>query len=185
MGGSRTQIENFPSHVSVMFKKYPMCGGSVIDELHIVTAACCVVHYHGVFYSNLVVVTSEDDLDNISPDNIYSVSLVTFHKDYLPRDLWVHDIAILTVNINIYFIKFILTNKIEIKTFIYFSAYKTNNYFIKKFTNTIINSKITFRDCLETSKFRTNLSISSITFFKISQSIECYSCSSSSLCNLS
>ncbi|KAF7996992.1 hypothetical protein HCN44_005269 [Aphidius gifuensis] len=121
MGGSRAQIEDFSSHVSVMFQKYPMCGGSIIDELHVVTAACCAVHYRGVFYSNLIVVAGADDLDDISPSNVYSVSFITFHENYLPRDLWVHDIAILTLTRPIIFSPKILptpllTQKLHVET---------------------------------------------------------------------
>lgn len=43
IGGERVDIGEFPDQISLEYRGYHICGGSIMTNYHVITAASCVV----------------------------------------------------------------------------------------------------------------------------------------------
>ncbi|XP_017770707.1 PREDICTED: chymotrypsin-1-like [Nicrophorus vespilloides] len=91
VGGLEAEDGQFPYQVSLQSKGKHTCGGSIITDKWILTAAHCVI---GVSSSSLTVVTGTNKLDKAGAS--YPVAKVIHHEDY-NSFLLQHDIALIKV----------------------------------------------------------------------------------------
>ncbi|XP_044001165.1 ovochymase-1-like [Aphidius gifuensis] len=87
-----------PWMVSVQYHEHHMCGGTIISESHIATAASCVTADSHIFYSNLQVLSGTDDIMEPRESlyrQIHQVEFAIIHENYEPHSFWINDIAIL------------------------------------------------------------------------------------------
>ncbi|XP_044009967.1 trypsin beta-like [Aphidius gifuensis] len=100
-GGDLVEISKYPHQVSVQFRNEHFCGGVIISNYHILTAASCILDGNNVFYANIQVLSGSDKLIPSTYNRnwkIHQVSFVIFHKNYNPRAHWINDIAILKLS---------------------------------------------------------------------------------------
>ena len=98
IGGSETEVNEYPWQVRLVYPGYPgsdgkTCGGSIISAQHILTAAKCT---QGNLTSYLQVSLGEHDTTDAAAD-IRTVSRITNHPQYNPDNL-LNDISILTLS---------------------------------------------------------------------------------------
>lgn len=76
------------------------CGGSIIDRIHVITAARCILNdqNHLVAPNQTVIIAGITELTNTAPT--YAVSAIFPHPHFDPVTLE-HDIAIIRVTNNI------------------------------------------------------------------------------------
>ena len=76
------------------------CGGSIIDDMHILTAAHCVDDDMKLLIKDMRVTTSTNTV-GYGTGKSYKVKRVTIHPQYEPSvdASWRNDIAIITVRI--------------------------------------------------------------------------------------
>ncbi|KAF7993882.1 hypothetical protein HCN44_011151 [Aphidius gifuensis] len=98
--GEESEAAEFPHHVAIRRNSQYLCGGSILDELHIITAAHCV-QKHGQKFNNLNVIAGTNDLGLWWP-RTYGVKKIYIHQDY-SDDKYEDDIAILRLDENIRF----------------------------------------------------------------------------------
>ncbi|NGN97244.1 DUF1986 domain-containing protein [Grimontia sp. S25] len=79
VNGSYAEIANVPWQVALTIDGYQICGGIIIGEKHVLTAAHCVVDTSA---NELKVVTSHEDMQYIDEDKILSVSQIDVHPSY-------------------------------------------------------------------------------------------------------
>lgn len=97
IGGEKADVNQFPYQVSIQIKGKPVCGGGIIGDKYILTAAHCFIKEDGSFY-NLPyrVLAGVTDL-NLGDEGIeIAAEKVYVHKGYKPRAN--NDIAILKVS---------------------------------------------------------------------------------------
>ncbi|XP_014226196.1 trypsin eta-like [Trichogramma pretiosum] len=104
IGGSRADGKRFKYQVSLQLLSsdgcsYHWCGGSILDEYHIITAAHCVTDKYTHKFNNLefTVVAGTDDLkDKTRKPGIYrDVEYIYMPEAYEKTRKLIHDIAIL------------------------------------------------------------------------------------------
>jgi len=90
-----------PWHVSLVLngEKSPFCAGTLITDVHVLTAAHCVAD-RGPW--GFVAIIGDHDWIFDSTDALYNVKLIQIHYDYQPHSMD-HDIAILTLNEKVQF----------------------------------------------------------------------------------
>ena len=100
IGGRNAYDGEFPYQVSLRMTLRHICGGSIIDETHILTAAHCVNGDIPILIRNMFVTTSTNIFGQ-SKGTSYKIKRVTLHPQYVPTHeaSWINDIAILTVQI--------------------------------------------------------------------------------------
>jgi len=100
VGGEETTRYAFPSMAAIMVNDRFKCGGTLIDESHILTAAHCVygianLHHLRVYLSAHDLRKVKDYLTDAKADE-YRVRTIIYHNKYNHRTLE-NDIAILTL----------------------------------------------------------------------------------------
>ncbi|XP_016836621.1 serine protease SP24D-like [Nasonia vitripennis] len=94
IGGERADEKQFPYQVALLVKGKLVCGGGIIGDKYILTAAHCFIDKTGSFYNRAyTVVAGATDLNldegiKIAPEKVY------VHKDY-QTSTFENDIAIL------------------------------------------------------------------------------------------
>ena len=103
VGGQVTEVNEYPWQVGVIYLGYsdkkPWCGGSIISNRHIMTAAHCTA---GKTTSNLRVLLGEHDTTDSVAD-IRTISAITDHPDYDRGNNFAYDFSILTLSSPIIF----------------------------------------------------------------------------------
>ncbi|XP_017778783.1 PREDICTED: chymotrypsin-2-like [Nicrophorus vespilloides] len=88
LGGDEAVLGQFPYQISILYQNYLRCGGSIIDETTILTAAHCVLGYYP---SLLSVKAGSVQISGIGQE--HRVASVRVHGDYAESLL--NDIAII------------------------------------------------------------------------------------------
>ncbi|XP_058798327.1 chymotrypsin-1-like [Phymastichus coffea] len=106
LGGSDTYIFIYPYQVSLRILGRHYCGGSIISERHILTAAHCINEYTQPPFNYVSVVTGTTYLDK--PGNVHRISKIDVHPgwkvDKIIEDLpYPHDLAVITLKEKIVF----------------------------------------------------------------------------------
>ncbi|KAF7993880.1 hypothetical protein HCN44_011149 [Aphidius gifuensis] len=97
--GIKAKEGELPSSVAIYMNGNLKCGGTIIDEIHIITAAHCCQQLSP---KELTVLTGANDLSSWLPKS-YGVSQIYIHEDYINSGSFENDIAILSLSENIYF----------------------------------------------------------------------------------
>jgi len=99
VNGIQAQKHEFPFMVALMNHNRQFCGGSLIDELHILTAAHCVAHMSTTDVKNLRVRLGDHNIKTASETSStveMKVRRVVRHKGFSSKTLH-NDVAILTM----------------------------------------------------------------------------------------
>lgn len=107
IGGDETYPADYPWTASIKLNNQPICGGSLIDNRWILTAAHCVVGYNP---KNLTIRLGAYRIKDLTEENAVElgVSLFIVHKEYsMPRP-FSNDIALLKLSDPINFTDFIM-----------------------------------------------------------------------------
>jgi len=101
VGGQETEVNEYPWQVGLVFpsSKVPWCGGSIISDRHIMTAAHCTA---GKSISSISVLLGEHDTTDSVAD-IRTISAITDHPSYNASNSWAYDFSILTLSTPITF----------------------------------------------------------------------------------
>ncbi|KAJ6642534.1 Chymotrypsin-1 [Pseudolycoriella hygida] len=91
VGGNDASIEDFPYQASLRSSNRYLCGGSIISNYCILTAAHCV---YGGPIDNFTVVVGTSQLTE--GGQVYDVGQTFYHTDYISKSL-INDIAVLLV----------------------------------------------------------------------------------------
>lgn len=94
LGGSEAESKEFFYHASLRSDDYHLCGGTIISEKHILTAAHCVAGLFVPPYDDLTVVTGTARLQGGNQHQVFNVS---WHKGYM-KEGYANDIAVITVS---------------------------------------------------------------------------------------
>ncbi|KAF7993676.1 hypothetical protein HCN44_010271 [Aphidius gifuensis] len=125
----RARIQDHPYQVSIQYKNYHICGGAVLSNFFILTAASCLSHdKENVLYANLKVLSGTDNLEKLDLDSsINDVEYVILHKKFDLQHQR-HDIAILRLTrpliFNLY--RWTVSSPYDYKMFTY--AHNTGHY---------------------------------------------------------
>lgn len=94
MNGENAKLGEIPYQVSLQEKNsnFHFCGGSVLNDNYVITAAHCVV---GRSPSGLKVVAASINLQD--PRATHEVAQVITHENYDASNSWINDIALLKV----------------------------------------------------------------------------------------
>jgi secreted trypsin-like serine protease len=98
VGGTETIIEKYPWQVSIQFSGYHTCGGSIINDRWILTAAHCIWEQEQPVYANQfsIVAGSSNQEQYSTYENYYSVDYVIPHQQYIKNTR--NDIALIKVS---------------------------------------------------------------------------------------
>lgn len=94
INGEDAKEGEIPYQVSLQnkFSSFHFCGGSILNENYVITAAHCV---HGKFSEDIKVVAGTINLANPKYEN--DVNEIIVHEKYNVSDSWKNDIALLKV----------------------------------------------------------------------------------------
>ncbi|KAG8235398.1 hypothetical protein J437_LFUL009257 [Ladona fulva] len=99
IGGEVVKGREFPGQISLLLEGSHHCGGSIINENYILTAAHCDPD---VFKSHFTLDAKSSNLIALSGTNSLStggtrhkVVAIYLHEDYSPQDSWHNDIAVM------------------------------------------------------------------------------------------
>jgi len=104
VGGRPSAAHSYPWLVALFHGSKQFCGGSLIDDRHILTAAHCVAKLTQAQMSSLRVVLGAHDLRRQDVGSTVSLTVgnVVYHKGYDANKL-INDIAILTLSSRVTF----------------------------------------------------------------------------------
>ncbi|XP_015602365.1 chymotrypsin-1 [Cephus cinctus] len=97
VGGTTAKISDFPYQVSIRISGFHICGGSILNNRWLLTAAHCIVKYKPADIT-LVVGTNYLSTGGIA----YKANSIILHMDYV-REKQVHDIALIKTEVEITF----------------------------------------------------------------------------------
>ncbi|XP_058798575.1 chymotrypsin-1-like [Phymastichus coffea] len=104
--GKRAQIKNYPYQVSIQELNQHLCGGTIISERHILTAAHCIINVMTPPYTffNVVMGTSFTDRGG----EVHNITTVDVHPDWIAseKNSYQNDLAIITLTSKIVFNKY-------------------------------------------------------------------------------
>ncbi|MGR5236489.1 S1 family serine peptidase [Vibrio alfacsensis] len=104
VGGQQASANQLPFFARVILhrsgaKQFSnLCGGSIVNDRYIMTAAHCVapdVFTDEWSINDLRVLVKNPTMDNVYLEEFKDVRTITIHPDYDGRNLWINDIAIL------------------------------------------------------------------------------------------
>ncbi|XP_044001707.1 trypsin-like [Aphidius gifuensis] len=102
VGGIDVDIDDYSFYVSLRLHHNNICGGSMINENHILTTASCITLGKNIFLSNIEILIGSNDIIGFDAvASFHDVSLVIIHPEYKPVEFWKNDISILRVMRNI------------------------------------------------------------------------------------
>lgn len=100
VGGTKTDIANYPWQISLRSSGSHICGGSIYNEQWIITAAHCV---YGGIASRYTILTGSSHRQNIlGTGAVHQVEKIVIHPNYNSR-LLDYDIALLKISTKITF----------------------------------------------------------------------------------
>lgn len=99
--GDETASSTHPWHVSLIApgKKSPFCAGTLISDVHVLTAAHCI---DGKNHKEVLAVIGDDKWTPTSTENTYAVKCIQNHYSY-DSALMDHDISLLTLQEKVHF----------------------------------------------------------------------------------
>ncbi|XP_051156161.1 chymotrypsin-2-like [Leptopilina boulardi] len=104
INGRKALPGELPYQVSLQTtSNFPFCGGSILNENYVLTAAHCVVGHNSI---TMKVVAGTIDL--LQPKSTYLVDKIISHIEYDPSRSWKNDIALIKVKT-----PFIMSNEIQ------------------------------------------------------------------------
>lgn len=98
-GGEDSDSKEFPFQVSLRYSDaVHICGGALISERHVLSAAHCVCELFEEPYDDLTVVTGTRNVKR--GGQVQRVKSVHCHPDYVfgAENSWTHDLVVLTVS---------------------------------------------------------------------------------------
>lgn len=97
--GSNARLGEFPWMVSIQYDELHICGGAIISDRHILTAAHCFVGKYPAPYNQSMTVVS-GTINRYSGGETHKVAKVAPHEDFQrgPTTRWRNDIALVTVS---------------------------------------------------------------------------------------
>ena len=103
VGGQETEVNEYPWQVGLVSAsgRVPWCGGSLISDRHVLTAAHCTV---GGSTSSIRVLLGEHDTTDSVAD-IRTISAITDHPSYTDSSSLDYDYSILTLSSPVTFSK--------------------------------------------------------------------------------
>ncbi|XP_042221600.1 transmembrane protease serine 9-like [Homarus americanus] len=97
-GGEAADAHTHPWIVVLFNRNKQFCGGSLIDQTHVLTAAHCVAHMSQYDIQNLKVMIGAHNIRAVERSvQEFKVTRVVRHKDYDSKKLY-NDVAMLTLN---------------------------------------------------------------------------------------
>ncbi|KAK2588764.1 hypothetical protein KPH14_001644 [Odynerus spinipes] len=102
VGGKDADLYEFPFQVSLRYSNtIHICGGALISERHVLSAAHCVCELFEEPYDDLSVVTGTNSVKEGGV--IHKVENVRCHPDYVygAEDSWTHDLLVITLKDNV------------------------------------------------------------------------------------
>ncbi|CAL7944838.1 unnamed protein product [Xylocopa violacea] len=96
VNGENAKVGEIPYQVSLQNQgsSFHFCGGSVLNENYVITAAHCV---EGNTASRIKVVAGTIDLTKPEQGSEHNVTKIIIHENYEARNSWLNDIALLKV----------------------------------------------------------------------------------------
>ena len=103
VGGQETEVNEYPWQVGLVSASgsKPWCGGSIISNRHILTAAHCTVAKDSDPNRIRVLLGEHDTTDSLA--DIRTISSITDHPSYNAGNNFAYDFSILTLSSNITF----------------------------------------------------------------------------------
>jgi secreted trypsin-like serine protease len=95
-GGTNAIESEFPYQVSLMYYNVHICGGALISDRHVLSAAHCIC---GLIDEPSTELHVRIGSVNFKRGSIYSVKNITCHPDYVygPEASWIADLVVITV----------------------------------------------------------------------------------------
>lgn len=102
VNGTDAQIEDYPFMISLRGRTGGhSCGGSILNERWILTAAHCVDYYSTVYYQSVQV--GRSDVSREVDESVHFIEDVVIHPHYNPDNSYVNDIALIRLKDSLVF----------------------------------------------------------------------------------